>query len=574
MRTASLWLLALAAALAGTGRSTCSASMADTDLNGTWSLKILWFGDDEFALLKTSSKGGKFTAEVRDVQQQILPQAKISKAERKGDSVTIVIQSQAGDSTFQGTLAKEGSEAGKVLGTFQFRGTYYPAALQKSGAAKVANLTAGTLPRKVMSLQQGSDAKKNIPKLKELLHEYPRHPSNRLIYTALLKAEADLGQADEFRTLAEQWVAESKPYGDTWTATVWGTILKAAASSRALDNVTLDLAEAAEKAVGEGAPAQQRADIEYELADAAAAAGKADLAAAAAKRAAELDEDYHEKVPPFKAEKYQGRKDPKDDRVVLLELFTGSECPPCVAADVAFDALQQTYKPTELVTLQYHLHIPRPDPLTNEDTNSRAEYYKVQSTPSTLFNGELEAAGGGGMTASNVKYDEYRKIIDESLASTKRASIDLDATRAGDVIQIKASAKAQSPAEPAKSGASKKNDGEKRPDLKLRLVLVEEMVRFTGGNALRFHHHVVRALPGGSEGIALADGQCQTEQTVKISDVRTALEKYVSEFQKAAAFQSPPPRIKLENLEVVALVQDDGDKSVWHAVTVPVREAK
>ena len=48
-----------------------------------------------------------------------------------------------------------------------------------------------------------------------------------------------------------------------------------------------------------------------------------------------------------------------------MELFTGAQCPPCVAADVAFDVLEKTYKPADLVLIQYHLHIPGPDPLTN-----------------------------------------------------------------------------------------------------------------------------------------------------------------------------------------------------------------
>lgn len=579
MRTASLWLLALAVALGGTARSSSAAALAaDTDLNGTWSLKILWFGSDEFALVKTSTEGDKFTAEIKDVQPQILPQAKITKAERKGDSVTIVFDSQAGESTFQGTLAKAGPDAGKVLGTFQFRATYYPASLEKSDAAKVANLTGSMLPRKVMAIQQGGDPKSRIPKLKALLDEVPHHPSNRLVYSALLKAEADLGQGDEFRTLAEKWAAESKPYGDAWLANVWGTILRTAASSRALDKVTLELATEAEKAVGEEAPAQQRADIEYELADAAEAAGKLEIARTAEKKAEALDEDYHAKIPPFKPEKFAGRKDPKEDRVVLMEIFTGSECPPCVAADVAFDGLQQTYKPAELVALQYHLHIPRPDPLTNSDTNARAEYYGVQSTPTTLFNGEARAQGGGPVNASKSKYDQYREIIDGELAGQKKASIELDARRSGDEIRIKASAKAQAAAEPAKDEAkkdgAKKDNGEKSPKPKLRLVLVEEMVRFPGGNGLRFHHHVVRALPGGAEGKDLANGQCETEQTVKVSDVRKEIERYLSDFQKTGAFQNPPPRIKLRNLVVVALVQDDTDKAVWHAVSVPVGEEK
>ena len=33
-------------------------------------------------------------------------------------------------------------------------------------------------------------------------------------------------------------------------------------------------------------------------------------------------------------------------------------------------------------------------------------------------------------------------------------------------------------------------------DMKLRLLVVEESIRYVGGNQMRFHHHVVRAMPG------------------------------------------------------------------------------
>ena len=103
------------------------------------------------------------------------------------------------------------------------------------------------------------------------------------------------------------------------------------------------------------------------LARSARLAGKDDVAAAAESRAkeidAKLDAEYHEKVPPFKPATFAGRKNAKGDRAVVMEIFTGAQCPPCVAADVGFDALLTTYKPTEFIGLQYHLHIPGPDPL-------------------------------------------------------------------------------------------------------------------------------------------------------------------------------------------------------------------
>ena len=151
-----------------------------------------------------------------------------------------------------------------------------------------------------------------------------------------------------------------------------------------------------------------------------------------------------------------------------MELFTGAQCPPCVAADVGFDGLLETYEPTEFIGLQYHLHIPGPDPLTNQASLDRSSYYEVRSTPTTIFNGEAFGRGGGPMAFAEGKYNEYRTFIDEKLEAASKASIDLKVERDGSVISIKASAKA---------------DEQDKTEPKLRLVLIEEMVRYVGGNA-------------------------------------------------------------------------------------------
>ena len=91
-----------------------------------------------------------------------------------------------------------------------------------------------------------------------------------------------------------------------------------------------------------------------------------------------------------------------------MELFTGTQCCPCVAADVALGALAQTYEPTELALLQYHMHIPGPDPMTNLDTEARWKHYlgafaptKTQfGVPTAVFNGKTFRVGGGAMAAA------------------------------------------------------------------------------------------------------------------------------------------------------------------------------
>src|SRR5262249_51347994 len=119
------------------------------------------------------------------------------------------------------------------------------------------------------------------------------------------------------------------------------------------------------------------------------------LLAAALKKAGKTDEAKEVEARldkldvSVKAEKFAGRKG-ASDRAVLVELFTGPQCPPCVAADLAFDALGKTFKPAEVVLLQYHVHIPGPDALTNPGTIARLRYYgdEVEGTPTILFNGK------------------------------------------------------------------------------------------------------------------------------------------------------------------------------------------
>jgi tetratricopeptide (TPR) repeat protein len=60
----------------------------------------------------------------------------------------------------------------------------------------------------------------------------------------------------------------------------------------------------------------------------------------------ELDKFYEEKFPnPVKTEKYVPPAS-ATDRMVLIEMFTGSGCPPCVGADLALEGLMARYPNT------------------------------------------------------------------------------------------------------------------------------------------------------------------------------------------------------------------------------------
>jgi hypothetical protein len=274
-----------------------------------------------------------------------------------------------------------------------------------------------------------------------------------------------------------------------------------------------------------------------------------------AKVEAVLDKEYLAKVPPFKPEMFAGRKE-KGDRKVVMELFTGAQCPPCVAADVAFDGLEKSYKPSELILLQYHLHIPGPDPMTNADTEARAKYYSINSTPSTRFNGKSPLQpGGGGMAQSEGLYGRYRKVINPILDESADTKLMVKAARVGDKIDIKADV----------SGV--KDPGEKK---RLRFVLVEETIRYVGGNKLRFHHHVVRDLPGGVKGLALNEANSQHSVTVNLDDLKKKLVKYLDNFAETRPFPYTERPLDFKHLKVVALVQDDETKEILQVTQVDV----
>jgi hypothetical protein len=273
-----------------------------------------------------------------------------------------------------------------------------------------------------------------------------------------------------------------------------------------------------------------------------------------------LDEEYLAKVPPFKPTPFAGRQDKAANQVAVMELFTGAQCPPCVAADVAFDALVKTYKPTELVLVQYHMHIPGPDPMTNPDTVARWDYYRekfpenIRGVPSSVFNGKPGGGGGGGMPNAEPKYKQYVGLIDPILEKTTPVKVAGKATRAGDRIDIAVEVTDA--------------DGE---ELKLRLLLVEEEIRFAGSNGIRFHHHVVRALPGGAAGVALKDKGLRHTATADVGAIRKGLVQYLDDYAaNTRPFPQPGRPLDLKDLKVVALVQSDKTGEILQAAQFPV----
>ena len=108
-------------------------------------------------------------------------------------------------------------------------------------------------------------------------------------------------------------------------------------------------------------------------------------------------------------------------------------------------------------------------------------------------------------------------------------------------------------------------------EIRLRLVLVEEAVNYTGGNKLSVHHHVVRAFPGGTEGTTVNAKSMKKSVSVDLEEMRKSANEYLDKFAKENPFPKKDRPLELKNLKVVAFVQNDDDGEILQGVQVDVK---
>ena len=253
-------------------------------------------------------------------------------------------------------------------------------------------------------------------------------------------------------------------------------------------------------------------------------------------------------------------KSAKAGFTVLAELFTGSECSPCVAADIGFDHALDAYDRKALTVLEYHLHIPGPDPMTNRDTEARARYYQTGGTPTVFIAGTDRVRGGGPKAASKNRFGVYSFVIDRHLENPPTADIVLSGKLDRGAITVKAEATAT----------------DQTGDLKLRIALVEERVHYEGSNKIVDHRFVVRKLVGSPEGVALTEGKAAHTETFELAALVDNLRVYLEEFETNNAerlgatgkFKEKKHEIDPANLSLIAFVQDDKTRAVLQSAYV------
>lgn len=286
-----------------------------------------------------------------------------------------------------------------------------------------------------------------------------------------------------------------------------------------------------------------------------------------------IDAAYRARPKPFDPGHYTRPESKEPPRVVLAELFTGAECGPCVASDLAFDGLTERYNQQTLAVLVYHLHIPGPDPMTNADTENRSKYYAVQATPTAIIDGIDQKVGGGAAGQAQTTFNDYKEKIEARIAKRPLAVFSgVNAKSQGQTVAVSGQV------ELAKEAADRAEKA------KLRIALVQEEVGYVGGNGVRIHNLVVRKLLGSPEGQALQKPGTKTafSESVDMAALAGDLDGYLEKYEKERSdrlksefkFHDKPNRMDLGQMLIVAFVQDDKTKEILQAYLVKPASAK
>ena len=280
-----------------------------------------------------------------------------------------------------------------------------------------------------------------------------------------------------------------------------------------------------------------------------------------------LDAKYLEvNPPPFTVEPYKATEK-RTKRVVLAEIFTGSGCPPCVAADLAADIAMERYNDQELAVIMYHEHIPQPDPMATTQTRARFDFYTAslpsKGVPTLAIDGAL-TVGGGARNATKSVFDGLSKQIEHELELSPDANLTVEAALHG--TTVKAEVKVD-------------HVTSESPDIKLHIVLAEEKLRYTGENGVRIHPMVVRSMAETKDGagfpVTSKDSQAFTWE-FDLNAISAAIKKHLDEYEagghrgNAFTFTEKKYEINPKDLLVIAFVQDEKTKNILQSIITKV----
>jgi hypothetical protein len=272
-----------------------------------------------------------------------------------------------------------------------------------------------------------------------------------------------------------------------------------------------------------------------------------------------LDAKYRHLMPnPIKVEPYKPTP-ARTDRLVLAEVFTGSGCVPCVGADLALEAAMERYSNRNIALLIYHLHRPFPDPMVSPAAIARANYYGIERTPAFAIDGAKDEKGGATREKARLVYDRIQQVIDKRLESRADADIKLEAVLDGAVVRVRAT-------------VDRVSDNSR--NLKLRIALVENELRYSGENLVRIHPMVVRSF---SRAFTIkTSGATNANLTFELEKISAELKAYLDDYERngdygPTNFKEKKYKLDSKNLSVVAFVQDETGKRVLQSAFLYVK---
>lgn len=256
--------------------------------------------------------------------------------------------------------------------------------------------------------------------------------------------------------------------------------------------------------------------------------------------------DARKKAPPLPSRDSSSHK-------ALIEIFTGTGCIPCIAANLAIDAAVEE-APDQTILLQYHQPIPVPDPLANFDSEDRFNWYKIRGCPTVVIDGQpcVDGRGqpviAGDTTLVTQSYGALRLFLDEKIKSVNDVQVNLSAIANGGEIEITAEA----------SGIS----DEELSGCRLRLAIAEEIVPYQGPNEIRFHRMVVRTLIGGNKGIAPKDGALKYVGKISLAELQQRQLDFFAQSESTNKIKFDAKPLQLKPLRLVGWVQNDVPNAV------------
>lgn len=255
-------------------------------------------------------------------------------------------------------------------------------------------------------------------------------------------------------------------------------------------------------------------------------------------------------------------------RAVLAEVFTGTGCGSCVGVDLAFEAVLQRYERQDVIVMMHHVHIPSPDPLANRVTEARQKFYRVGSAPHYMIDGleppvSMFEGGGPPDKAATILSKGIEPWLQRELVVPADARLSLRViAKASNILAVVTADRIRTQSK----------------TLKLHIVLVEDRVRYSGRNGVRFHSMVVRDMAGnGASGFVL-DGRKKTttEHVFDLQRVSADIKAYLDDYEARQSpsgyrFDEKKHQIDPARLAVIAFVQDEASKRVLQAAYAAVR---